>query len=114
MSKQFYFKQFRFAKVRSLNIKTVLFQAIQLSISTQFSSIWHIVRTLSGVTTLGQNVSGSDDNEEVLRIPQSSSITGTSPSDYLVSYPGHSLKGSYPIAEVQLVYSTAPADWAEF
>ena len=30
----------------------------------------------------------------------------------LVSYPGHSLGGSYPSAEKQSVYSTAPADWA--
>ena len=60
----------------------------------------------------GQSGPGSDGNEEVLRIPQSSSIAGTSPSDCLVSYPGHSLGGSYPSAEVQSVYSTAPADWA--
>ena len=33
------------------------------------------------------------------------------PSDCLVSDPGHSLEGSYTSAEVQLVYSTAPADW---
>ena len=32
-----------------------------------------------------------DGNEGVLCIPQSSSITGTSPSDCLVSYAGHSL-----------------------
>ena len=33
----------------------------------------------------------------------------------IVSYPGHSLgRGSYPSAEVQSVYSTAPADWANF
>ena len=45
--------------------------------------------------------------------PQSSSITGTSPSDFLVSYPGHSLVGgSYPSAEKQSVYSIAPADVA--
>ena len=30
----------------------------------------------------------------VLRIPQSSSITETSPSDFLVSYPGHPLGGA--------------------
>ena len=54
-----------------------------------------------------------DRNEGVLRIPQSSSITATSPSDHLVSYPWHSLGGgSYPSTEKQLVYSTAPADWA--
>ena len=36
-----------------LNVKAVLFQTIQFSISTQFSSIWSIDRTLSGVTTQG-------------------------------------------------------------
>ena len=45
--------------------------------------------------------------------PQSSSITGTSPSDCYVSYPGHSLTGGlYSSVEKQSVYSTAPADWA--
>ena len=35
------------------------------------------------------------------------------PHDCLVSYPGYLLgEGSYLSAEVQLVYSTAPADWA--
>ena len=53
--------------------------------------------------------------EGVLYIPQNSSITGTSPLDCLVSYPGHSLGGgSYPFAELQSVYSTAPADWARW
>ena len=56
----------------------------------------------------------SNGNEGVLRIPQSPSITGTSPADCLVSYPGHSWWGSYLSAEVQPVYSTAPADWAIF
>ena len=62
----------------------------------------------------GQSGPGSNGNEGVLRIPQGPSITGTSPSDCLVSYPGHSLGrgGSYPSAEVQSVYSTAPANWA--
>ena len=36
----------------------------------------------------------------------------TSPSDCFVSYLGHSLGGSYPSAEKQSVYSTAPANWA--
>ena len=53
-----------------------------------------------------------DFNQEVLRIPQSSSTAGTSPSDCLVSFPGHSLGFFYPSAEVQSVYSTAPAAWA--
>ena len=46
------------------------------------SSIWHIDRALSGVTTLTQSRSESDANEEVQRIPQISSITEASPSDY--------------------------------
>ena len=36
-----------------------------------------------------------------------------SSSDGLVSYPGHLLRGSYTSAEMQLAYSSAPADWAE-
>ena len=46
---------------------------------------------LSSATTLGQSGPGSDGNEGVLHIPQSSSITGTSPSDCLALYQGHSL-----------------------
>ena len=64
MSKQFYFKQFSYARVHSL----ALFD----------------------------------------------SITGASASDYLVSYPGYSLGESYPSADLQPVYSAAPADRARF
>ena len=63
----------------------------------QFSSIWPIDRTLSGATTPGQSEPGSECSEEVLHIPQSSRITEASPSDYLVSYPGHSLSGVLPL-----------------
>ena len=52
-----------------------------------------INRALSGATNLGQSGPGSNGNEGVLRIPQSSSITGISASDCLESYPGHSLVG---------------------
>ena len=65
--------------------KTVLLQTIQFSISTQFSSIYPIDRTLSGATTPGQSGPGSNDNEEVLYISQSSSITGTSPLNCFAS-----------------------------
>ena len=115
---QFYFKQFSLTYVDSffvytlLNVKTV--QEIQFSISTLFSSIWPIDRTLSGATTLGQSGPGSDGNEEVLCISQCSSITGSSPSDCQLSYPGHLFEGSYPSAEMQFVYSAAPDDWAVF
>ena len=88
--------------------QTVLFQAIQFSISTKFTSIWPKDMTLSGATTPHRSVSV---NEGVLYIPQRSSITGTSPSD-LMSYLGHSLWlffffCFFTIAENQLVYSTA-------
>ena len=64
---------------------------------TSNSSIWPIERTLFGATTPGQSGPRSIGNEGVLYFPQSSSITGTSPSDCLVSYPGHWLgEGSYP------------------
>ena len=71
--------------------KIVLFQVIQFSIGIQFSSIWPIDRALSDATTLGQSGAGSDGNERVLRIPQSSNITESSPFDCLESYLGHSL-----------------------
>ena len=51
----------------------------------------------------------------VPRISQSSSITGTSPSDCLVLYQDTRCGwGSYPSAERQSVYSTAPSDWASY
>ena len=55
------------------------------------SYIWPIDKILSGATTPGQSEPGSDGNKEELRIPQSPCITGSSLSDCLVSYPGHSL-----------------------
>ena len=75
--------------------KTVLVQTIQFSVKTQFSSTWPIDRTLSGTTSPRQSGYVSDNNEGVLCIPQSSSITGTSTSDCL---------------GMQSVYSTAAAD----
>ena len=97
MSKQFYLKQFSLAKAHSFSVTTVLFPPIQFSISTQFSSIWPIDRTLSAGN---------------YGIPQSYSITGTSRSDCLMSYHEYSLEGeSYNSAEKQVEYSTAPVHW---
>ena len=73
--------------------KTVPFQTIQFRVSMQFCSIWPIDWTLSGATIPGQSGTGSDGNEGVLHIPQSSSITGTSPSDCFAIYPEHSFAG---------------------
>ena len=75
---------------------------------TEFSSIWPIDSAVSDATTPGQSGPGSDGNDGVFCITQSSSITGTSPSDCLVSCTGYS-EESYLSAEVQSVYSTAQA-----
>ena len=79
-----------------LNDKTVLFQTVQFD---------PIERTLSGASTPGSKGPGSDNNERILRIPQSSSITGALPLECLVSYPGLLLVvvGSYPPAEMQCI-----------
>ena len=65
-------------------------------VSVQFSSIYTIDRALSGATISVRSGPGGNGNEGVLCISQSPSIT-------------HG--GGYPSAEVQSVYSTAPADW---
>ena len=67
---------------------------------------------ISGATTPSQSRPLNDVNEEVLRIPQRFSMTGGSPSNCLLSYLGHSFAGSYLIAEMQSVDSTATATWA--
>ena len=97
-----YSKQFSLAKVQ-----TVLFQTVQFGI-IQCGSIRPIDGTQSGATTPDERGPGSDDNEGVLLIPQSSSINRTSPSDCFESYPGHLLGGGYSSAEKQSMHSTAP------
>ena len=57
-----------------LDIKTVLFQTIQFSVSTRFNSIWSIYTILSGATTPGQSGAESNGNEGILHILQISSI----------------------------------------
>ena len=93
MQKLFHFKQ------RSLNIKTILFEPIHFSISIQFSSIWPC-QVLSS-----QSGPGSNGNEGVLHITLDSCITGTSPSDCLVPYPGHTLEGVLPLCRDALYLS---------
>ena len=80
MSKTFLFQAIQFSQ-------TVLIQTIQFSISIVFvhtelnvkTVLWPIDRTPSVATIPGQSRPGSDGNEGVLCIPQSSCITGTSP-----------------------------------
>ena len=91
LNHQFYFKQFNLAQVICLH-----------SVWMSNSSIWLIDRTLSGASNLGKSGPGSDGNE-VLHIPQSSSITGASPSDCLMSYLGHLLgRGLTPLQRCSL------------
>ena len=86
--------------------KRVLFQTIQLSINTHFSSIWPIDRTLSGAITLGQSGPGRDSNERALRIPQHYWDLSTRLFDVI----SRTLVDSNSSAEKQSVYSMAPAD----
>ena len=57
-----------------LYIKTVLFLTIQFSISTKFSSILPINRTLSDVTTPSQSEPRSDGNKKILRVPKAPAL----------------------------------------
>ena len=70
--KHFYLKQFS--------------QAIQFSMPLLLFNPY--IGPLSGASTPGQSGPGRNSSEGVLPIPQRLSITGTSPSDCLVSYPG--------------------------
>ena len=76
-------------------------------ICTQFTSIQPKDRTLSGATISSQSGNGIDGNKGVLRCPQS--ITGATPSGYLLSYLGYSLGESYPSVKMQLVYFYSPS-----
>ena len=71
---------------------------------------WPIYGSLTGTTNPGQSQHESNGLKGVLHIPQSSK-TGASLSN-AVSYPGYSLKVSYPSAEVQSAYFTNPANQA--
>ena len=68
--------------------KAVLFQIIQFCMSTLLSSIWPVDRTLSLWARMDLGVIAI---KGYSAFPQSSSITGTSSSDCLVSYPAHLL-----------------------
>ena len=78
------------------------------------SSVRSIDKTLTCTSTPGQSKPGSNSNEGVLHILQSSR-TGASPSNSLISYPGYLVqeRRSYPSAKLQSAYSTALDKWAE-
>ena len=68
---------------------------------------------LSGATTLSQSGPRSNGNEGVLHIPQNPSITRVTIRLFNVISKTLIAEESYPSAETQLVYSMAPAYWAE-
>ena len=76
------------------------------------SSIWPIHWTLTGITTPGQSGYGSNGNEEVLHITQSSSRK-VSLADSSESYPGHMLGGSLRLCRdaVNVINSTRWLGW---
>ena len=71
--------------------------------------IKYLYFTSTATITLDQSGPVSNGNAGVLYISQSSK-TGVSPSDGLVLYSGHSFGEGYSSAEMQSVYSIAPAD----
>ena len=102
-----------------LNDKTVLFLTIQFSISHLFAFSLNVKQfyQIHSWNSICCCHSGPEWAWErwlwrLLRIPPSSSNTEPSSWDCLVSYTGHSLGKSYPSAEIQSVYSTAPSGWA--
>ena len=104
MSKTFLFQAIQFSL-------TVLIQMIQFSISMQLVLFNPKIGPFSGATILGQSGPGSNGNEGVLRIPQSSCITLTSPSNCFVSYPGLSLWGVIPLCKDAVGVFYSPSRW---
>ena len=96
--------------------KIFLFQVIQFTQTIQFSIRMLLVLfnpqigPYQSATTPGQSGPGSDGNEGLLRISQSSCTAGTSPSDCLVSYPGRLQRSSRCI--LQPAEAVEYTDWA--
>ena len=74
------------------NVKTVLFQAIQFSISTHFNSICSIDRILSGATIPGKNRPGAMAEKGYSAFPKAPTLMEPHHQNVLVSYTGHSLR----------------------
>ena len=77
------------------------------------SSIRPVDRTLSGATTLSQSGPGSNSNEGgTPHLPMLQHYWNLTIRLFSVIFRTPVGGGSYPSAEKQLVYSTAPTDWA--
>ena len=85
--------------------KQFCFKQLSLTLGHSLFLLDPEIGPYQGFTTPGQSGPWSNGNEGVLRIPQRSSVTEASPSDYLVLYPGISLGESYHSAAKLSVYS---------
>ena len=87
------------------------------AVVSQNAEIHYLANSLFCWLSLGldQSGPGSNSNDGVLRIHQSSSFTGTSPLYCLVSYPGHSFGGwgVLPFCREAVSVFYSPADWAQ-
>ena len=96
-----------------LNVKTVLFQTIQFSISTHFSSIWSIYRTLSCATTPDRVDLRAMAIKGYSAFPKVPALLEPHNQIVWCHYKDNRWRwGSYPSAEIQ--HSTAPTDWTIF
>ena len=77
------------------------------------NSIWPIDRTLFAATSPSMSEPGSSGNERVLCIPQSSSITGVSVSEWLMSCTGHSLWEVLPLYKASFGVFYSPSQQGE-
>ena len=92
-----------------LYISTVLFQTIQFSVTTLFSSINPKIVPYQVLALRARVDLGAIALKRYSAFPNAPALR----SDCLVSYPGHQLGGSYPSAEMQSVFSAAPAELAK-
>ena len=93
-------------------ILLVLFVYISFKYSKWLNgSFWAIDGTQTNTICQGQHELGSNGNEEVLHIPQSSRLEPHPQMQFSVIYRTLLVGMSYSSAELQLVYSTAPAEW---
>ena len=92
-----------------LNVKIVLFQTIQFSIGTQFSSIWSIDRTISVATTPVRVNRGAIAMKGFYPFPKPFALL--EPHHWLFRL---SWGKSNHSAEMQLIYSAAPCNSDSF
>ena len=74
--------------------------------------MWPIEGSLTGTTTLCQSGTGSNGNDGVLYIPQSSRTGAHIQMQFKIIFRTLVARKSYPSTEMESVYSKAPTDWS--